>query len=72
MRYGSLLTEASPKDLLLAYDCNTLEEVFLKLCSEQNYIMEKRENTKSNNNEIIIARHLESKNVRNRKYSLIV
>ncbi|XP_044730842.1 ABC transporter G family member 23-like [Chrysoperla carnea] len=61
MRYGSLLTEASPKDLLLAYDCNTLEEVFLKLCSEQNYIMDKRDDTKSNNNEIIITRRLESK-----------
>ncbi len=35
MRYGALLAQSNPNNLLIKYNCNKLEDVFLKLC-EQN------------------------------------
>ena len=35
MRGGRLLTEEAPHALLSIYNCQSLEEVFLKLCRKQ-------------------------------------
>jgi ABC-2 type transport system permease protein len=34
MRYGVLLMQSNPNDLLIKYNCNKLEDVFLKLCQQ--------------------------------------
>ncbi len=34
MRFGVLLTQSNPNDLLIKYNCNKLEDVFLKLCQQ--------------------------------------
>ncbi|XP_039314463.1 ABC transporter G family member 20-like [Solenopsis invicta] len=36
MRHGKLLAESAPCDLLTQFHCMSLEDVFLKLCKEQN------------------------------------
>ncbi|XP_039311961.1 ABC transporter G family member 23 [Solenopsis invicta] len=36
MRHGKLLAESAPRDLLTQFQCESLENVFLKLCKEQN------------------------------------
>ena len=41
MREGVLLAEQSPKTLLLRFQCNSLEEVFLKLSIRQQRIQNK-------------------------------
>jgi hypothetical protein len=34
MRFGVLLTQSNPNDLLIKYNCNKLEDVFLELCQQ--------------------------------------
>ncbi len=44
MRFGKLLTQSNPNQLLDMHNCQTLEEVFLKLCQQNNEEIKKRRN----------------------------
>lgn len=35
MRHGKLLAEDSPSQLMIQYNCSTLEDVFLQMCQKQ-------------------------------------
>lgn len=49
MRQGTLLVEDNPSDLLKKYLCSSIEEVFLKVCHQQENIKGDSDNDSNNN-----------------------
>jgi hypothetical protein len=61
-RFGKLLTQSNPNQLLVMHNCQTLEEVFLKLCQRNN-----EEIKKSRKNKTEITETLESIEIKDDK-----